>query len=108
MSLRDELIQVAAVAVAIVEDIYEDGGAIQEVVNERVRQDRIWGEQHHNVERWLAILGEEVGEAFKAGLDTFIFPKGAGIGDNDDATSGLFGVDVLQANIEDIGGDDAE
>ena len=36
---------------------------------ERVRQDEKWGEQNHDVYKWLAILGEEVGEANKAALD---------------------------------------
>jgi len=39
------------------------------VVDERKRQDDKWGEQNHNPERWLAILGEEVGEACKAVLE---------------------------------------
>ena len=37
--------------------------------NERKRQDEKWGEQNHDVYKWLAILGEEVGEANKAALD---------------------------------------
>lgn len=78
--LRTELIQVAAVAVAIVEDL--DYGAadsrkihnynlpitqvseiLVDVGNERVRQDEKWGPQHHDSKTWLAILMEEVGEA---------------------------------------------
>ena len=33
---------------------------------ERQRQDDKWGEQNHSPADWLAILGEEVGEANKA------------------------------------------
>lgn len=73
MSLRNELIQVAAVAVQIIEDI--DEGLQQTtgdwrttlvmaaVSNERLRQKDKWGDQHHDPVVWLAILAEEVGEA---------------------------------------------
>lgn len=40
-----------------------------EVEKERVRQDAKWGEQNHGVYKWLAILGEEVGEANKSALE---------------------------------------
>lgn len=33
-----------------------------EVLAERAHQDEKWGEQNHEPEVWLAILGEEVGE----------------------------------------------
>lgn len=33
---------------------------------ERLRQDKIWGEQNHGDERWQGILGEEFGEVCKA------------------------------------------
>ncbi len=36
---------------------------------ERARQDEKWGEQNHDIYKWLAILGEEVGEANKAALE---------------------------------------
>ena len=77
MTYREELIQVAAVAVAMVEDL--DMGVAQvvdetyrftgvhenireEISLERVVQDKKWGQQHHPVITWLAILAEEVGE----------------------------------------------
>lgn len=72
--LREELIQVAAVATAIVEDI-DNGVAdtsiwglrthpvLAEVFTERQRQDENWGPQHHDPFAWLMILLEEVGEA---------------------------------------------
>lgn len=79
MTLREELIQVAAVAVAIVEDLdfgkAHIGGdsyhldVVYEVIDERHRQDAKWGPQHHDIPVWLAILMEEVGEAAKAYLD---------------------------------------
>lgn len=66
-SLEAELVQVAAVAVAWLEDLgnnrYETYKAISD---ERVRQINKWGEQHHPAEKWSAILGEEYGEACKA------------------------------------------
>ncbi len=65
-----ELIQVAAVAVAIVEDaLYGETGTgaaariLDLVAAERERQDSLWGAQHHSASTWLAILAEEVGEA---------------------------------------------
>ena len=36
---------------------------------ERKNQDDKWGEQNHNIFKWLAILGEEVGEANKSALE---------------------------------------
>jgi hypothetical protein len=81
MTLREELIQVAAVAVAIIEDIDyghcdfygvgdEYGGTTQteqvlaDIHHERMRQDKKWGPRHYDDKSyWLAILGEEVGEA---------------------------------------------
>ena len=32
------------------------------ILSERNKQDIKWGEQNHNIYKWLAILGEEVGE----------------------------------------------
>lgn len=87
--LRDELIQVAAVAVAFVTDldqgstnlIADDGGfsaahrhAINDVVLERIAQEHKWGKQHHTPMEWLAILGEEVGEANTAALEAHEWP----------------------------------
>ena len=89
MSLRDELIQVAAVAVAIVQDLDTGstemdsgyvGTVLGDIANERDRQEAKWGLQHHPIAEWLSILGEEYGEACKAANDEIIFPKGAGIG----------------------------
>ena len=39
------------------------------IMSERDRQDVKWGEQNHNIYKWLAILGEEVGEVNKAVLE---------------------------------------
>ena len=79
-NFREELIQVAAVAVAMVEDldygsadssrIVDDGivggsamrDILLEVGLERKRQDQKWGPQHHDPFTWLMILMEEVGE----------------------------------------------
>ena len=43
--------------------------ALTGVERERMAQDRKWGQQNHNPFIWLAILGEEVGEANKAALE---------------------------------------
>lgn len=42
---------------------------IQQVVDERTRQDDMWGVQSHDPAVYLMILGEEVGEANKAALE---------------------------------------
>ena len=75
MSYREELIQVAAVAVAMVEDL-DNGSAdrttatyvMHEVMDERIQQNEKWGAQHHDRAMWLTILMEEVGEAAQAFL----------------------------------------
>ena len=41
---------------------------LQEIVNERKRQDGIWGEQNHTPEEWLLILGEEFGEVCRSAV----------------------------------------
>lgn len=43
---------------------------LQAINKERMRQDEKWGEQNHNPFVWLAILGEEYGEACKAALES--------------------------------------
>lgn len=48
---------------------------LEEVLQERAKQHLKWGEQNHAPFTWLAILGEEVGEANKAALEThFEYP----------------------------------
>lgn len=42
--------------------------ALKVVAEERQRQFEKWGDQRHDIFRWLAILGEEVGEANTAAL----------------------------------------
>ncbi len=84
MSLRDELLQVAAVAVAIVTDldagttmIVDNNGirthrhkvVMSDVEHERFRQEAKWGERKNvPIAEWLVILGEEYGEACQAAL----------------------------------------
>ena len=41
----------------------------QNIALERRRQDAKWGEQNHDAFLWLAILGEEFGEAAKAAVE---------------------------------------
>lgn len=36
--------------------------ALDKVLGERVKQDRKWGVQDHNDDKWYRILGEEFGE----------------------------------------------
>lgn len=78
-ALRDELIQVASVAAAAIIDL--DYGSTSDphpfrrlcdvwldVERERQRQETKWGPQHHDSVTWLAILGEEFGEACQAAM----------------------------------------
>jgi hypothetical protein len=39
---------------------------LEEVLQERDSQDRVWGTQHHTALEWIPILGEEFGEVCKA------------------------------------------
>ena len=45
---------------------------IKEIIEERERQDKKWGEQNHHPHIWLTILGEEFGEANKAILEKYL------------------------------------
>lgn len=47
----------------------EEEQTLLEVSLERCRQDKKWGEQNHHPFKYLAILGEEVGEANKAAIE---------------------------------------
>ncbi len=49
---------------------------LNEIVEERKRQDVKWGEQNHSPIEWCAILGEEVGEVQKAALEEHFGFKG--------------------------------
>ena len=42
---------------------------LRSVVDERRRQDRMWGEQDHDFGGWLAIFQEELGEACRAQME---------------------------------------
>ena len=104
--LQHEIIDVAAVAVAMFEDLQfghtrwrdrpfdvePDDGHNDERYNQfeyvahavqerRKEQDNKWGSQHHSIEKWLAILMEEVGEVARAALDDVIF-VGAAVGED--------------------------
>lgn len=45
------------------------GRVISEVIEERERQNKKWGQQDHTPVEWCAILGEEYGEVCKAALE---------------------------------------
>lgn len=38
---------------------------LNDIREERVFQDKKWGEQNHTIEKWMLILSEEFGEAAK-------------------------------------------
>ena len=79
--LTTELIQVAAVCVAMIEDLkygqadserivepHNDSwtqsiDVLEDVGVERIRQDEKWGTRHQTPMEWLMILAEEIGEA---------------------------------------------
>lgn len=46
--------------------------AIEGIIQERKRQDGLWGEQNHIPEKWIGILGEEFGELCQA-INSTIF-----------------------------------
>jgi hypothetical protein len=75
MSYRSELIQVAAVAVAAIKNFDKGSTAensydiLNEIHDERTRQEKKWGTQNHHPEKWYTILGEEFGEVGKAILE---------------------------------------
>ena len=87
---RKELIQTAAVIVSALEDIdhgeanleryygwhnaHSEHGILREIFEERRRQDEKWGPQHHRMADWLAIIGEEYGEACMAYVDDLLMP----------------------------------
>jgi NTP pyrophosphatase (non-canonical NTP hydrolase) len=49
--------------------VIRQGKLLHEIMDERDRQDTKWGVQNHDAYKWLAILGEEVGEVNRAALD---------------------------------------
>lgn len=84
MTYRSELIQVAAVALAAVQNwdinttkLHGEGVAfdvgfqqlMDEVYEERVRQEAKWGTRDEPPGQWLTVLVEEVGEVAKAILE---------------------------------------
>lgn len=45
------------------------GRVVEDVLDERARQDEQWGVQNHHPAYWLAILGKQVGQLGSAVLD---------------------------------------
>lgn len=52
---------------------------MSDVINERARQDKKWGEQNHYPPFWMGILGEEFGELCQAVNET-VFDNGTNLG----------------------------
>jgi len=42
---------------------------LEEIQAEKIKQNAKWGEQNHNLVEWIAILGEEFGEASREAVD---------------------------------------
>lgn len=53
-----------------VDSINHPSEALIDVLQERARQDRKWGEQNHDPFTYLTVLSEEVGELAQAALHT--------------------------------------
>lgn len=54
-------------------------GILNEIVNERRRQDEKFGEQKHHPFVWVSILGEEFGEVSRAAIEAnFLGYKNSG------------------------------
>jgi len=84
MTYKTELIQVAAVALAAIQDLEQGSTELNEetdkgfleleylldaVREERRAQETKWGYRTRTPDRWMVILGEEVGEANRAVLE---------------------------------------
>lgn len=52
----------------VIPDNLYQSKALDMIVAERARQDSKWGEQNHTPVEWIAILGEEYGEASQGAL----------------------------------------
>ena len=70
-----ELIQVAAVAVAAIQNLRNGSATLdslndvyRDVTNERISQFQKWGAQDRHPFTWMTILGEEFGETCEAAL----------------------------------------
>ncbi len=59
------------------ENVLQIESISKEILHERIKQDEKFGNQKHHPFAWLAILGEEVGEANKAALETEFDYKGS-------------------------------
>jgi len=55
----------------LTDDRYKEPEAILDLTRERERQQQKWGVQTHSIMEWLTILGEEFGEACKAGNECY-------------------------------------
>lgn len=64
----------------LVYEAEKESEVLNEVRTERFMQDGQWGEQNHDPFTYLAILGEEVGEANQAALH-LRFPSEEGVGE---------------------------
>lgn len=77
MSYRSEMIQVAAVALAALQNLDTGDTSLELypgilfdiIYKEREKQEYKWGVQNRSPEQWLIILMEEVGESAKAILE---------------------------------------
>jgi len=57
--------------VHLTDNRFTEPKAVLDITCERDRQQKKWGVQTHSIAEWLMILGEEYGEACKAGGESY-------------------------------------
>ena len=71
---------------------------LTDVDAERIRQDKLWGIQRHDINKWLGILAEEFGEVAQA-INGLNFPKDAKETDSDNLYEELIQVAAVAVAI---------
>lgn len=69
---------------------------LNEILQERVNQEKKWGQQNHTAPNWLMILGEEVGEANKAALETYFYNHGPRPAGSEDKSYAEYRTELVQ------------
>ena len=55
----------------LIDSRINEGKALSDILLERSNQQKKWGLQSHGINSWMMILGEEFGEACKAGNECY-------------------------------------
>ena len=67
------------------------------IINERTNQNEKWGIQSHTIPEWLMIMGEEFGEAFKAGNESYFRNQNIRILKNELIQTCAVGLAIIEA-----------